>query len=120
VGPCPDDRPPQGPRRIVIGGGAGGLTAALTLAQRGARTLLLESNPVVGGYAHGDGEPGFSWDRGGHVLLAYRLGSASRQVFERLRTDQRIELVPDLETCGSRPCPPRRRSSRSSPGSTWT
>lgn len=83
---------------IVIGGGAGGLTAALTLAQQGARTLLLEKNPVVGGYAHGDGEQGFSWDHGGHVLLAYRLGSAARQVFERLGIDQRIAMVPDLQT----------------------
>ena len=82
----------------MIGGGAGGLTAAPTLAQQGARTLLLEKNPVVGGYAHGGGEQGFSWDHGGHVLLAYRLGSAARQVFERLGIDRRIEMVPDRQT----------------------
>jgi phytoene dehydrogenase-like protein len=82
----------------VIGGGAGGLTAALTLAQQEARTLLLEKKPVVGGYAHGDGDQGFSWDHGGHVLLAYRVGSAARQVFERLGIDRRIEMVPDRQT----------------------
>ena len=82
---------------IVIGGGAGGLTTALTLAQQGARTLLLEKNPDVGGYANGDGEQGFYWDHGGHILLAYRLGSSARQVFERLGIDQRIEMVPDLQ-----------------------
>ena len=43
-----------------MGGGTGGLTAALTPAQQGARTLLLERNPVVGGYAHGDGGQGSS------------------------------------------------------------
>ncbi|MGY1679185.1 phytoene desaturase family protein [Geodermatophilus sp. SYSU D01176] len=98
---------PSAPRRpeparhsdaIVIGGGAGGLTAALTLAQQGARTVLLEKNPVVGGYASGDGEQGFSWDHGGHILLAYRLGSAARSVFQRLGIDRRIEMVPDLQT----------------------
>ena len=83
---------------VVIGGGAGGLTAALTLAQQGASTLLSEKNPVVGGYAHGDGDQGSSWDHGGHVLLAYRLGSAARQVFERRGIDRRIEMVPDRQT----------------------
>ncbi|HEX2075308.1 MAG TPA: NAD(P)/FAD-dependent oxidoreductase [Geodermatophilus sp.] len=83
---------------VVTGAGAGGLTAALTLAREGARTLLLEKNPYVGGYAHGDGERGFYWDHGGHILLAFRLGMPARQVFERLGIDQRIEMVPDLQT----------------------
>lgn len=83
---------------IVTGAGAGGLTAALTLAQQRARTLLLEKNPFVGGCAHGDGEQGFSWDHGGHIMLAFRLGMPARQVFERLGIDQRIEMVPDLQT----------------------
>lgn len=83
---------------IVTGAGAGGLTCALTLAQQGARTLLLEKNPFVGGYAHGDGEQGFYWDHGGHIVLAFRLGMPARQVFERLGIDQRIEMVPDLQS----------------------
>jgi phytoene dehydrogenase-like protein len=36
---------------IVIGAGLGGLTAAATLAQRGAKTLLIERNYSVGGAA---------------------------------------------------------------------
>ncbi len=83
---------------IVTGGGAAGLTCALTLAQQGAKTLLLEKNSFVGGYAHGDGAQGFYWDHGGHIVLAFRLGMPARQVFERLGIDQRIEMVPDLQT----------------------
>ena len=44
---------------IVFGSGAGGMTCALTLAQQGARTLLVEKNDWTGGYAHGCG-PRFS------------------------------------------------------------
>ncbi len=82
---------------IVTGSGAGGLTCALTLAQQGARTLLVEKNDYVGGYAHGSGEQGFYWDHGGHIFLAYRLGMHTRDVFQRLGIDQRIEMIPDRQ-----------------------
>jgi phytoene dehydrogenase-like protein len=82
---------------IVIGSGAGGLTCALTLAQQGARTLLVEKNQEVGGYAHGSGSQGFYWDHGGHIFLSYRLGMQQRTVFQRLGIDQRIEMVPDQQ-----------------------
>jgi prolycopene isomerase len=35
---------------IIAGGGVGGLSAALELAHQGVSVLLLEQNPVVGGY----------------------------------------------------------------------
>jgi len=35
---------------IVIGSGAGGLSAALSLAQRGLSVLVLEAMPSFGGY----------------------------------------------------------------------
>ncbi len=82
---------------IVYGSGAAGLTCALTLAQQGAKVALLEKNAHVGGYAHGDGEQGFYWDHGGHILLAYRLGMQPREVFERLGISRRIPMVPDRQ-----------------------
>lgn len=80
---------------IVFGSGAGGLTCATSLAQQGVRTLLAEKNPWYGGYAHGFGKDGFYWDHGGHIFLAYRLGKQAREVFQRLRLDERVEMIPD-------------------------
>lgn len=80
---------------IVIGSGAAGLTCATRLAQAGLRVLLAEKNAWVGGYSHGFSKDGFYWDHGGHIFLAYRLGAQARQVFQRLKLDQRLEMVPD-------------------------
>jgi phytoene dehydrogenase-like protein len=88
-------RPPDRYDAIVFGSGAGGLTCATTLAQFGLRTMLAEKNPWYGGYAHGFGKDGFYWDHGGHIFLAYRLGGQAREVFQRLRLDERVEMVPD-------------------------
>jgi prolycopene isomerase len=80
---------------IVVGSGAAGLTCALALAQGGARVLLAEKNDWVGGYSHGFSKDGFYWDHGGHIFLGYKLGGQAREVFQRLRIDQRVEMVPD-------------------------
>ena len=80
---------------IVFGSGAGGLTCATTLQKHGMRTMLAEKNPFYGGYAHGFGKDGFYWDHGGHIFLAYRLGKQAREVFQRLKLDERVEMVPD-------------------------
>ena len=80
---------------IVIGSGAAGLTSATRLAQAGLRVALLEKNEWVGGYSHGFSQDGFYWDHGGHIFLAYRLGGQAREVFQRLKLDQVVTMVPD-------------------------
>src|SRR5207245_2518124 len=80
---------------IVIGSGAAGLTCATALAQGGLRVLLAEKNEWVGGYSHGFSKDGFYWDHGGHIFLGYKLGGQAREVFQRLKIDQRVEMVPD-------------------------
>ena len=80
---------------IVFGSGAAGLTCATTLAKHGLSTMLAEKQPYYGGYAHGFGKDGFYWDHGGHIFLAYRLGKQAREVFQRLKLDERVEMVPD-------------------------
>lgn len=79
---------------VVIGAGMAGLTAATRLAQAGRTVLVLEKNTWVGGYAHGFSQDGFHWDHGGHIFLAYRLGAQAREVFERLRLDEAVEMRP--------------------------
>jgi phytoene dehydrogenase-like protein len=100
---------------IVIGSGAGGLTCATRLAQAGLRVALLEKNEWLGGYSHGFSKDGFYWDHGGHIFLAYKLGAQAREVFQRLRIDQVVEMVP--ETRSSRWCRTSTTTAASSPTS---
>ena len=53
---------------IVIGGGMGGLSAAIGLAARGARVTLLEKNARMGGKLNMWEADGFTFDTGPHVL----------------------------------------------------
>jgi squalene-associated FAD-dependent desaturase len=56
---------------IVIGGGCAGLAAATNLAEQGARVLVLEARPALGGRATAFRDPatGERVDNGQHVLL---------------------------------------------------
>lgn len=55
-------------RVIVIGGGLGGLAAAVELRSRGARVLLIESNTHLGGKMNLLTEGGFTFDMGPTIL----------------------------------------------------
>ncbi len=59
------------PDAIVIGGGFAGLSAATALAERGARVLVLEARPRLGGRATAFTDPatGERVDNGQHVLF---------------------------------------------------
>ena len=57
-------------RRLVIGAGVVGLTAALTLAERGAKVTLVERSPELGGNA--------SWLAGG-MLAPFCEGESAPQ-----------------------------------------
>lgn len=78
---------------LVIGAGIGGLSAAIHLAARGQRVLVLERNPVVGGKMAEVREGGFRWDTGPSVVTM-------RPVLEDLfaaagrRLEDYLDLVP--------------------------
>ena len=55
-------------RAIVIGGGVGGLTAAIRLAASGVGVTLFERAPEVGGQVATIAEDGWSFDVGPSVL----------------------------------------------------
>lgn len=54
----------KGERAIVLGGGIAGLSAAISLALRGARVTVLERRPVVGGSVGRIERHGWTWDAG--------------------------------------------------------
>lgn len=56
-------------RVVVVGGGVGGLAAALELARRGAAVTVVERHAEVGGKASERTEAGFRWDEGPSILV---------------------------------------------------
>jgi squalene-associated FAD-dependent desaturase len=69
---------------VVIGGGLAGSTAALDLAEAGARVVLLEGRPRLGGATASFERDGLTVDTGQHVFL--RCCTAYRRLLERLGT----------------------------------
>ncbi len=58
---------------IVIGGGHNGLVASCLLAKEGLKTLALEKNSFVGGFAStGELFPGYKFNLGAHVFAIFR------------------------------------------------
>jgi len=68
----------------VIGGGLAGLSAACTLAARGYRVVLFETNDWIGGKAAIHESQGFRFDMGPTILT---LPSVLRRVFEEAGRD---------------------------------
>lgn len=86
---------------IIIGGGCAGFSAATVLAERGARVLVLEARPGLGGRATAftDPETGERVDNGQHILMGCytetlalldRIGAADRV---RWQTGLKVPMV---------------------------
>ncbi len=56
---------------IIIGSGIGGLTAAAILSKKGKRVLVVEKNPMPGGYAVSFTRKGFEFNVSMHLLNGY-------------------------------------------------
>lgn len=69
-------------RAVVVGGGLAGITAALTLAERGWKVTLTEARPRLGGRATSYQRAGLTVDNGQHVFL--RCCTAYRGLLERI------------------------------------
>ena len=83
---------------IIIGSGLGGLSSAITLAQKGIKTLLLEKHNVPGGCSTSFKRGRFEFETSLHEFCAYgtrdNLGYAGRLV------EDIYDVHPDI-----RPCP---------------
>ncbi|MEV7725994.1 hydroxysqualene dehydroxylase HpnE [Streptomyces sp. NPDC087917] len=71
-----------GQRAVVVGGGLAGVTAALRLADAGARVTLLEGRPRLGGLAFSFKRGELTVDNGQHVYL--RCCTAYRWFLDRI------------------------------------
>jgi all-trans-retinol 13,14-reductase len=83
---------------VVIGSGAGGLTAAVALAQAGKEVLVCEQHEVPGGWCHSFTLDGYRFSPGVHYIGDLGPGGRMRTIFEGLGLSEDIafcEINPD-------------------------
>jgi len=69
---------------IVIGSGAGGLSAALPLAQAGMSVIVIEQHNVPGGLCHSFRKNGYRFSPGIHYVGQLGEGGSMREIYEGL------------------------------------
>lgn len=83
---------------VVIGSGAGGLTAAVALARAGRKVIVFEQHYVPGGYCHSFTLGGYHFNSGVHYLGEFGPNGFMRRVYEGLGVSgdvQFSEVNPD-------------------------
>jgi all-trans-retinol 13,14-reductase len=78
---------------IVIGSGAGGLSSALTIAQKGLSVLLLEAMPSFGGYLNPFRRKSYTFDTGLDCLGELGKGGRFRKLLDALGISDKLDFV---------------------------
>ena len=78
---------------LVIGSGAGGLAAAVALAQAGRKVRVLEQHHVPGGYLHSFHLGGFRFSPGVHYCGQLGEGGGFRQTLEGLGVAKHVTML---------------------------
>lgn len=78
---------------IIIGAGIGGLTAAAILARNGKKVLVLEKNPVAGGYAVNFRRGEFVFDASLHLICGCDESGMTYKIFKKSGVLEKIKLI---------------------------
>ncbi|MBK7864537.1 MAG: NAD(P)/FAD-dependent oxidoreductase [Archangiaceae bacterium] len=78
---------------LVVGSGAGGLAAAVALAQAGQKVQVLEQHEVPGGYLHSFTLGGFTFSPGVHYCGQLGEGGEFRKTLEGLGVAKHVTML---------------------------
>ena len=88
-----DAGPSDAPRAVVVGGGFGGIAAALRVRRLGHAVTLIERQPALGGRARVFRQDGFTFDAGPTVITAPHLFAELFALFGERMADH-VEMMP--------------------------
>jgi phytoene dehydrogenase-like protein len=77
---------------IIIGSGAGGLTAAVALAQAGQKVLVCEQHEVAGGWTHSFTLNGYRFSPGVHYIGGIQKGGSLNKIYRGLGVSDHLEF----------------------------
>lgn len=79
---------------IVLGAGFAGLSCAVALAEKGARVLVLDKKPHLGGRAYSFSENGLDVDNGQHLFMGCYF--ATRKFLKTIGMHDRLDIYEDV------------------------
>lgn len=85
----------------MLGGGFAGLSCAAALAEKGAKVLVLEKKPHLGGRAYSFEENGLAADNGQHLFMGCY--AETRRFLRRIGTEDRLSLYDETVVHYSEP-----------------